>query len=117
MAQVNREIEHPKLTNLKRAGFIIFLFSLVFTAGTAFLGVALIPDAERTTRYTDNMISGIAMYLAGPLELRLLFQAFVVLVGTLMLAGAVNTAKARAAWLSEAWTPVCTRWSALPLAI
>ncbi len=92
MAQVNREIEHPKLTNLKRAGFIIFLFSLVFTAGTAFLGVALIPDAERTTRYTDNMISGIAMYLAGPLELRLLFQAFVVLVGTLMLAGAVNTA-------------------------
>jgi hypothetical protein len=31
--------------------------------------------------------------------------------------GAVLTAKARAAWLSEAWTPVCTRWSALPLAI
>ena len=31
--------------------------------------------------------------------------------------GAVDTAKARAAWLSEAWTPVCTRWSALPLAI
>jgi hypothetical protein len=23
----------------------------------------------------------------------------------------------RAAWLSEEWTPVCTRWSALPLAI
>jgi hypothetical protein len=31
--------------------------------------------------------------------------------------GAVDTAKARAAWLSEAWTPVCMRWSALPLAI
>ena len=31
--------------------------------------------------------------------------------------GAVDTAKARAAWLSEEWTPVCTRWSALPLAI
>lgn len=31
--------------------------------------------------------------------------------------GAVDTAKARAAWLSEAWTPVCTRWSTLPLAI
>ncbi len=92
MAQVNREIEHPKLTNLKRAGFIIFAFSLVFTAGTAFLGVALIPDAERTTRYTDNLISGIAMYLVGPLALRLLFQAFIVVVGTVMLAGAVNTA-------------------------
>jgi hypothetical protein len=31
--------------------------------------------------------------------------------------GAVDTAKARAAWLSEEWTPVCTRWSALPLAV
>jgi hypothetical protein len=31
--------------------------------------------------------------------------------------GAVDTAKARAAWLSGDWTPVCTRWSALPLAI
>ena len=32
------------------------------------------------------------MYLIGPLPLRLLFHAFVVLVGTLILAGAVNTA-------------------------
>jgi len=31
--------------------------------------------------------------------------------------GAVNTAKARAAWLSQEWNPVCTRWSALPLAV
>jgi hypothetical protein len=31
--------------------------------------------------------------------------------------GAVDTTKARAAWLSEAGTPVCMRWSALPLAI
>lgn len=31
--------------------------------------------------------------------------------------GAIDTAKARAAWLSEEWTPVCTRWSDLPLAI
>jgi hypothetical protein len=31
--------------------------------------------------------------------------------------GAVDTAKARAAWLSEEWNPVCTCWSALPLAI
>ena len=32
------------------------------------------------------------MYLVGPLSLRLAFRAFVVLVGVLMLAGAVNTA-------------------------
>lgn len=31
--------------------------------------------------------------------------------------GAVDTAKARAAWLSEEWNPVCTRWADLPLAI
>jgi hypothetical protein len=34
-----------------------------------------------------------------------------------IVSGAVATAKARAAWLSAEWTPVCTRWSALPLAI
>jgi hypothetical protein len=31
--------------------------------------------------------------------------------------GAVHTAKARAAWLSEDWIPICTRYSSLPLAI
>jgi hypothetical protein len=31
--------------------------------------------------------------------------------------GAVDTAKARAAWLSEEWNPVCMRWADLPLAI
>lgn len=31
--------------------------------------------------------------------------------------GAVATAKARAAWLSAEWTPVCMRWADLPLAI
>jgi hypothetical protein len=30
--------------------------------------------------------------------------------------GAVDTAKARAAWLSEEWIPVCMRWADLPLA-
>src|SRR5580658_4596251 len=32
------------------------------------------------------------MYMVGPLTLRLIFRIFVVIVGTLMLAGAVNTA-------------------------
>jgi hypothetical protein len=31
--------------------------------------------------------------------------------------GAVDTAKARAAWLSEAWNPVSLRWADLPLAV
>jgi amino acid transporter len=91
MAQVYREIEHPKLPNLKKAGLIIFLYSLIFTAGVAFLTVMIIPDAVRSG-YSDNPISGLAMYLSGPLILRLVFRVFVVAVGTLMLAGAVNTA-------------------------
>ena len=36
MAQVYREMAAPKLKNLERAGFIIFLYSLIFTAGVAF---------------------------------------------------------------------------------
>ena len=91
MAQVYREIEHPKLPNLKKAGFVIFLYSLIFTAGVAFFVVMIVPDSVRSS-YSDNPISGLAMYLVGPLSLRLAFRAFVVVVGVLMLAGAVNTA-------------------------
>jgi amino acid transporter len=91
LAQVYREIEHPKPRNLRRAGLVIFVYSVVFTTAVSFLSFALIPEATRPTFY-DNLISGLAMNLAGPLWLRLLFQAFVVVVGFLMLAGAVNTA-------------------------
>jgi amino acid transporter len=91
LAQVYREIEHPKAQNLRRTALVVFLYSLTFTASVSFLAVALIPDGVRSGFY-NNLISGLAMHLAGPLPLRLLFQAFVVLVGFLMLAGAVNTA-------------------------
>jgi amino acid transporter len=91
LAQVNREIEAPKLKNLERAGFVIFLYSLLFTSLVSFFAVMLIPDVERS-KYLDNLIGGLSMYLAGPYGLRLLFHGFVVLVGTLVLAGAVNTA-------------------------
>src|SRR6266581_758588 len=91
MAQVYREIEHPKLKNLEKAGFVIFVYSLILTAGVAFCAVMIIPDAVRSN-FVDNPIGGLAMYLVGPLPLRLFFRAFVVVVGVLMLAGAVNTA-------------------------
>ena len=90
MAQVYREIEHPKLRNLEKAGFVIFLYSLIFTAGVAFCAVMIIPDDVRNNFY-DNPIGGLAMYLVGPLGLRIAFRAFIAVVGTLMLAGAVNT--------------------------
>src|SRR4030095_15568935 len=91
LAQVYREIERPKVENLKRAGLVIFVYSLLFTALVSFFATAIIPDAIRPRCY-DNLISGLAMSLVGPESLRLLFQAFVVVVGFLILAGAANTA-------------------------
>lgn len=91
LAQVNRELEFPKHKNLMRAGFIIFLYSLLFTSLVSFFAYAIIPDGDRP-QYFDNLISGIAINLAGPMTLKLGFQAFIVIVGFLMLAGAINTA-------------------------
>ena len=91
LAQVNRELEYPKHTNLMKAGMVIFVYSLLFTSLVSFFAYALIPDNVRP-HYFDNMISGISMNLVGPMPLKLIFQAFIVVVGFLMLAGAVNTA-------------------------
>jgi amino acid transporter len=92
LAQVNRELAHPKLKNLKRAAIIIAIYSFVFTGLSALLSVMLIPDAVRVPVYKDNLIAGLAMYMWGPQLLRLLFRGFVVVVGFLILSGAVNTA-------------------------
>jgi len=91
LAQVYREIESPKLPNLKKAGLVIFIYSLVFTSLVSFFAVMIIPDSVRQN-YLENLIGGLAMSLHGPLIVRLVFHAFVVVVGTLILAGAVNTA-------------------------
>ena len=91
LAQVNREIAHPKLKNLEKAGFVIFIYSMLFTSLVSFFAVMIIPDAARQ-HFLDNLIGGLSMFLIGPVPVRLLFHGFVVLVGTLILAGAVNTA-------------------------
>src|ERR1700689_1500315 len=90
LAQVNREIEHPKLKNLEKTGLVIFIYSLLFTSLVSFFAVMIIPDKVRPD-YFANLIGGIAVYLAGPTTLKLLFHGFVVLVGVLILAGAQNT--------------------------
>src|SRR5246500_5141053 len=90
LAQVNREIEHPKLKNLEKTGLVIFLYSLLFTSLVSFFAVMIIPDSVRPNFFA-NLIGGIAMYLVGPTSLKLLFHGFVVLVGVLILAGAQNT--------------------------
>jgi hypothetical protein len=90
LAQVNREIEHPKLKNLEKTGLVIFIYSLLFTSLVSFFAVMIIPDKVRPDYFAD-LIGGIAVYLAGPESLKLLFHGFVVLVGVLILAGAQNT--------------------------
>lgn len=91
LAQVNREIASPKLRNLKRAALIIAIFSFVFTGIGSMLAVMIIPDSVRVPLYKDNLISGMAMYMVGPHVLKLIFRTFVVVVGFLILSGAINT--------------------------
>jgi len=91
LAQVNREIQHPKLKNLKRAAIVIAIYSLVFTGGATLLASMLIPDYQRTHIYQDNLIAGLAMFMTGPEVLKIAFRIFVVIVGFLILSGAINT--------------------------
>jgi amino acid transporter len=90
LAQVYREIETPKLKNLKIAGTIVCVFAVFSTGVITLLAGMIIPDAQRAT-YTDNLLGGLAMHLVGPQLLRLAFHIFVVVVGVLILSGAVNT--------------------------
>jgi len=92
LAQVYRELAHPKLKNLKRTAIVIGVYSFVFTGIVSLLAVMLIPDDVRVKVYSDNLIAGLAMYMVGPEVVRLAFRAFVVVVGFLILSGAVNTA-------------------------
>ncbi len=70
LAQVYREIAHPKLKNLERAGTVINLYALVFTSLVSFFAVMIIPDGARKG-FLDNLIGGLSMYLIGPLPLKL----------------------------------------------
>jgi amino acid transporter/nucleotide-binding universal stress UspA family protein len=91
LAQVYREVESPKMPNFKKAAFIVFVYSLVLTASVSFLAVILIPDEIRMKDYSGNLLSGLAMYVVGPNLAKLMLNGFVVIVGFLILAGAVNT--------------------------
>ncbi len=91
LAQVNREIEYPKLRNLKKTALIMALYSLIFTGGATLLASMLIPDGPRTLIYQNNLIAGLAMYMTGPTTLKIGLRIFVVIVGFLILSGAINT--------------------------
>jgi hypothetical protein len=90
LAQVYREIAYPKLKNLKITANSVCLYALFSTGLISLFAVMIIPDSIRP-RYYDNLIGGLSMSLAGPELLKLVFHIFVVIVGMLILSGAVNT--------------------------
>lgn len=91
LAQVYRDIEAPKLQNLKRAASVIFIFSLLFTGFVSFAAVMIVPDDIRR-QAGDNLLNELVKHFVGPVGLKLVISAFVVAVGSLILSGAVNTA-------------------------
>ncbi|HYL75141.1 MAG TPA: APC family permease [Bryobacteraceae bacterium] len=92
LAQVYREIAYPKMKNLKITANIVCWYAVICTGViTVFASMIISPDDIRNL-YADNLLGGLAMRLAGPELLKLLFHIFVVIVGVLILSGAVNTA-------------------------
>jgi amino acid transporter len=90
LAQVYREIETPKLQNLKKTANIVCLFAVFSTGIITLMAGMIIPDSIRP-EYEANLLGGLTSHLAGPALLRLGFHVFVVIVGVLILSGAVNT--------------------------
>jgi amino acid transporter len=90
LAQIYREIASPKIRNLKITANIVCTYALMSTGLISLFAVMIIPDTVRP-QYYDNLIAGLAMSLAGPEVLKLGFHIFVVIVGGMILSGAVNT--------------------------
>ncbi|WP_031499004.1 amino acid permease [Bryobacter aggregatus] len=90
LAQVYREIAYPKMKNLKITGNIVCFYAVMSTGLISMLAVMIIPDSVRP-RYYDNLIGGMVESLDGNALLKYGFHLFVVIVGTLILSGAVNT--------------------------
>jgi amino acid transporter len=90
LAQVYRELAYPKLKNLRFTANMVCTYCVICTGVISIFAVMIIPDAVRSTYY-DNLIGGVVDNLAGPVMVKLAFHVFVVIVGVLILAGAVNT--------------------------
>jgi amino acid transporter len=90
LAQIYREIAAPKMKNLKITANIVCVYAMLSTGLLSLFAVMIIPDNIRPQFY-DNLLGGLTMSLAGPEALKLAFHVFVVIVGGLILSGAVNT--------------------------
>ena len=91
LAQVYREIAYPKMKNLRITANIVCWYAVVCTGVITVLAALIISPEDIRNKYVDNLLGGLAMQLAGPELLKLIFHAFVVVVGVLILSGAVNT--------------------------
>ncbi|HUJ51301.1 MAG TPA: APC family permease, partial [Bryobacteraceae bacterium] len=91
LAQVYREIAYPKLRNLRITANIVCWYAVICTGVITVLAGVIISPSDIRNLYADNLLGGLAMRLVGPELLRLLFHIFVVIVGILILSGAVNT--------------------------
>ena len=91
LAQVYREIAYPKMKNLRLTANITCWYAVICTGVVTVMASMIISPADMKA-YSDNLLGGLAMHLAGPDLLKLLFHVFVVIVGVLILSGAVNTA-------------------------
>lgn len=91
LAQLYRELASPKIKNLKIAAVVIFGFSFLFTGLISLFAVMIIPDQVRPVYY-NNLLAGLSMHVIGPTTVKMVMQGFLVVVGALLLSGAVNTA-------------------------
>lgn len=91
LAQIFREVEDPKIKNLKKAVFIIFIFAFTFTGILTFLSAVIIPYDKIISKYSENLLSGLAMELAIPYAFRIGLKILVVISALLLLVGAINT--------------------------
>jgi amino acid transporter len=91
LAQVYREIAYPKMKNLRITANIVCWYAVVCTGVITVFAGMLIPPEDIRNMYADNLLGGLAMRLVGPELLKLAFHIFVVIVGILILSGAVNT--------------------------
>src|SRR5579872_3801374 len=90
LAQVYRELAYPKLKNLRLTANMVCTYCVICTGVISIFAVMIIPDAVRG-KYLDNLIGGVVDNLVGPTALKLGFHIFIVIVGVLILSGAVNT--------------------------
>ena len=91
MKRWRRSIAKSKIeTSNQKAANIVCIFAVVSTGVITLFAGMIIPDSIRP-QYIDNLLGGLAMHLAGPQLAQLAFHVFVVIVGVLILSGAVNT--------------------------